>query len=295
MNIQKYEILLKVLETGNLTRAAEELNYTQSGISQTIISLEKEWGISLFQRDRSGAAPTSNVAFLLPLLQEVCQANRKVEEMVSELKGVHRGLIRFGCFTSLSSSWLPSVLKSFQTIYPAIEFDLWQGDYTEIEHWLIEGKIDLGFLKIPASKKLKQLYLGRDRILAILPPNHPLKDAPNIPLNVFTNEPFILLDEGPENEFLDIFHSRNIKPNTRFRVRDDHTILSMVENGIGISILHELVMRRTNYNVITKELEHPVFRDLCIAMTNTKNSTPAVKHFIEYLRESGNIGLSTDF
>ena len=67
----RYEIFLKVCETGSFSRAADALNYTQSGISQMMAALEEELGVQLFARIKKGVIPTDNARLLLPYIQEM--------------------------------------------------------------------------------------------------------------------------------------------------------------------------------------------------------------------------------
>lgn len=288
MNIQKYEAFLKTVEYRSLTKAAQALGYTQSAISHMLHALESEWRVTLLTRDRSGVSITSEGLRLLPLVRNVCNANRDLVDEIGELHGLEAGMIRIGTFTSVSVHWLPQMIKNFHSEYPNIDFELLHGDYTEIETWLTEGRADCGFLRLPAKAGLDSIFLEQDRLLVILPEQHPLAECELFPLARLAEEPFILLEEGTENEITEIFHGNGIQPRVRFTARDDYAIISMVENGLGISILPELVLRRTPYKIIKKELETPAYRQLGIVLKDIRHASPAVKRFLDYLhhRES---------
>jgi DNA-binding transcriptional LysR family regulator len=288
MNIQKYEAFLKTVEYRSLTKAAQALGYTQSAISHMLHALESEWRVTLLTRDRSGVSITSEGLRLLPLVRNVCNANRDLVDEIGELHGLEAGMIRIGTFTSVSVHWLPQMIKNFHSEYPNIDFELLHGDYTEIETWLTEGRADCGFLRLPAKTGLDSIFLEQDRLLVILPEQHPLAECELFPLARLAEEPFILLEEGTENEITEIFHGNGIQPRVRFTARDDYAIISMVENGLGISILPELVLRRTPYKIVKKELETPAYRQLGIVLKDIRHASPAVKRFLDYLhhRES---------
>ncbi|WP_371381014.1 LysR family transcriptional regulator [Sporomusa aerivorans] len=283
MNIQKYEAFLKTVECRSLTKAAQELGYTQSAVSHMLNALETEWSVTLLTRDRSGVSVTSDGLQLLPLIRKVCNANRELLNQVGELHGLEAGVIRIGTFTSVSVHWLPKMIKTFHSEYPNIDFELLHGDYTEIENWILEGRADCGFLRLPAKADLESIFLEQDRLLVILPEQHPLADCDYFPITKLADEPFILLEEGPENEITKIFAENGIRPNVRFTARDDYAIISMVECGLGISILPELVLHRTPYKVVKRELATPAFRKLGIVLKDTRYASPAVKRFLDYL------------
>ena len=94
MNIQKYLAFFKTVEYGSFTKAAERLNYSQSGISRQISDLEKEWNIALLERSRSGVRLTSDGLALLPYAKRVCEEYEKLQTQVDELNGLQSGIIR---------------------------------------------------------------------------------------------------------------------------------------------------------------------------------------------------------
>ena len=102
VNLNKYQILLKTVELGSITRAAEALGYTQSAVSRVIADLEREWDIELLTRSRTGVVLSSSAAALLPYVQAVCNAGRDLEEQVAELHGLTRGTLRVATFASVS-------------------------------------------------------------------------------------------------------------------------------------------------------------------------------------------------
>ena len=132
MNIQKYLALAKTVEYGSFTKAAEVLNYSQSGISRMIHDLEKEWKVSLLERGRNGIRLTSDGLKLLPFVQNVCSEYQKLQSQVDELNGLQTGLIRIGTISSTATHWLPAIIQEFQKDYPNIDYELLLGDYTEI-------------------------------------------------------------------------------------------------------------------------------------------------------------------
>lgn len=281
MNIQKYEAFLKTVEYGSLTKAAQVLGYTQSGISHMLNALESEWGVTLLMRDRSGVSITSDGLLLLPLVRNICNANRDLINKVSELHDLESGTIRIGTFTSVSVHWLPKMIKSFHNEYPKIDFELLHGDYTQIENWIIEGRVDCGFLRLPTRSELESIFLEQDRLMVILPEQHPLADYEYFPISKLSEEPFILLEAGMTSDLIEIFKRNGIRPNVHFTARDDYAIISMVESGLGISILPELVLHRTPFKIIKKELDKPAYRKLGIVLKDTYYASPAVKRFLD--------------
>jgi len=283
MSIRKYMAFIKTVEYGSFTKAAQSLGYTQSGISHMINDLEAEWGLTLLERKRSGVAITSDGLKILPHVQTVCNAHIKLLTVIEELHDLSSGLIRVGTFSSVATHWLPNIIKAFKKDYPNIEFELLLGDYTEIENWIIEGRVDCGFLRLPTKPELESIFLEQDKLLVILPENHPMAKHEYFPISDLVGEPFMLLEKGAKTEISEIFDRYNIIPTVSFTTWDDYAIMSMVETGLGISILPELILKRTPYRIVKKELEVAAYRKIGLVMKDSKTASLAVKRFLEYL------------
>lgn len=284
MNILKYMAFIKTVEYGSFTKAAEVLNYSQSGISRMINDLEKEWKITLLERNRTGVKLTSDGSRLLPYAKSLCEEYQKLQMQVDDLHGVQSGIIRIGTFSSVATHWLPNIIKAFQKDYPGIDYELLLGDYTEIEEWIAEGRVDCGFLRLPTRPEFETIYLEQDNLLAILPENHPLAKCDKVPLADLCHEPFMLLEKGAKAEISEVFERNHLTPQVHFTTWDDYAIMSMVESGLGISILPQLILKRIPYHIVAKELDVPAYRHIALALRERKTASLAVKKFLEYLK-----------
>ena len=284
MNILKYMAFLKAVEYGSFTRAAEALNYSQSGVSRMIHDLEKEWNITLLERGRSGIRLTSDGSRMLPYAQSLCSEYQKLQMQVDDLHGVQSGIIRIATFSSGAIHWVPNIIKAFQKDYPGIDYELLLGDYTEIEDWISQGRVDCGFLRLPTRPDFETIPLGRDRLLAILPQDHPLTRYDKVPIAALCQEPFMLLEKGAQAEVSEVFERNGLKPRVHFTTWDDYAIMAMVESGLGVSMLTEMILKRTPYNIVAKELDVPAYRETALALRELSTASLAVKKFIEYLQ-----------
>lgn len=294
MNIQKYMAFVKTVEYGSFTKASEMLNYSQSGISRMIGDLEKEWKVILLERNKTGVRLTSDGTKLLPRVKRLVDEYEKLQMEVDELNGLQSGLIRIGTFSSVATHWLPRVIREFQKDYPNIDYELLLGDYAEIEEWIATGRVDCGFIRIPANSDIDVTFLDQDRLLAVLPENHPFAKYAKFPIAEFANEPFMLLEKGTRAEIGEVFERSGISPKVHFTTWDDYAIMSMVESGLGVSVLPELILKRMPYHVALKELDVPAFRKIGFAMRDNKAASLAVKRFMEYL-DYRDMGMPTNF
>ncbi len=284
MSINKYEVFWKVVELGSLTKAAEVLGFTQSGISHTISSLESEFGFSLLVRNRSGVKLTVNGEQVLQPIREILKWNEQLKQAVADIHGLEIGTITIGTFTSVSVHWLPGMIKQFQSEYPHIEFKLLEGSYLEIEQWIESGVIDCGFISLPTREKFEVFPLKKDRMLGIVSQEHPLSNEPFLSWAQMADENFIVQKAGSDYDIRRVLDKAGIKPKIKFSAGDDYAIMAMVEKGLGISVLPELVLKRQNHNITALELEDRSFRSLGIAVNSMKYASPATKRFLKHVQ-----------
>lgn len=259
------------------------MNYSQSGISRMIHDLEKEWNVSLLERGRAGVRLTSDGLKLLPHAKSVCAEYQKLQMQVDELNGLQSGLIRIGTFSSVATHWLPNIIREFQKDYPNIDYELLLGDYTEIEEWILEGRVDCGFLRLPTHPDLDTIFLEQDQLLAVLLEDHPLAGYDQVPVAALCSDQFMLLEKDAKAEISEIFERCGLSPIVHFTTWDDYVIMSMVESGLGISILPQLILRRVPYRIAAKALNVPAYRKIGLALRGRKNASLAVRRFMEYL------------
>jgi DNA-binding transcriptional LysR family regulator len=178
---------------------------------------------------------------------------------------------------------LPKVIGRFQKDYPAIEYELLMGDYTEIDGWVASGRVDFGFLpRAPRYSGLAERVVERDELMAVLPVGHRLAGEASVPVSALCEEPFIVLERGQDDEITPIFERAGLSPNARFSTWDDYAIMSMVESGLGLSILPALILRRNPYAIVAKPLDPATYRD--IRVVYREGALPrAARRFLEYL------------
>ncbi len=287
----KYLAFVKTVERGSFTKAAEDLNYAQSSVSKMIADLEKEWGMTLLERSKKGVCLTSAGEQLLPALRKVLNEHRELEEQIDGLKGLETGLVRIGTFSSVAINWLPEIFSQLQKEYPGIEYEMLLGDYEEVEHWIDVGRVDCGFLRLPTATNLDAIPLTNDEYKVVLPPGHAFAVRETVAITQLQQQPFLLLEHGGKTEVSDLLENYKVSPDIRFTTWEDFAIMAMVEKGMGISILPDLILKRVPYRLEIRSLEEPYYRTIGLAMKNRDHVTPAVRKFMEYLalfQEKGN-------
>ena len=282
MSISKYETLAKVVELGSLTRAADALGCTQSAVSHAINNLEAELGFAVITRSRAGVKLTDDGERIMPSVRGMLNYEEQLRQTASSIRGLDSGTVRIGAFTSVAVHWLPGVIKEFQHDYPNVDLKLLNGDYYDVERWIEEGSIDLGFVNVPTKLRCECIPLMEDRLLAILPHGHKFESYPKFPLVECETEAFITLLEESNHDANRALTAAGVKPNIRFSTKDDYAIIAMVEKGLGISIMPELLLKGRHDDIVIKELVPPSKRIIGLAITETSRNSPATRKFADY-------------
>ncbi|GGF97408.1 LysR family transcriptional regulator [Paenibacillus abyssi] len=285
MSIAKYEIFSTVIEMGSLTKAAETLHLTQSGVSHAISSLESELGFPLLTRSRSGISLTADGQRILKYIREIIQKNEQIKQEANNIKGLESGTIRIGTFPSVSIQWLPGILKQFQMLYPSIAIKLMEGNYLEVEQWISRGEVDFGFISLPTVDSFETIPLKKDRMLCIVAKDHSLSQKTSIKLEEITDELFIMPKDGCDHDVKRIFKENRIEPKIRFEIALDQAIIAMVQNGLGVSILPEMILTGAADQVHMLTIEQESSRSIALASTSFKNSSPASIKFLDCVRK----------
>lgn len=283
METKKWEAMLASVELGSFTRAASKLGLTQSGLTHMMNALEKEAGLPLLVRDRSGVRLTAAGERLLPAIQELIQAGRHLESQIAAQTGRQRESIRVAAYSSVCMHWLPTIVQQFRWAYPDVSVDIRMGSVEEIYRWLQEGTVDVSFASRQDRWKFDWTPLWDDPLLAILPPDYPVGNRERFPVTAFEGKEFLMPSLGFDLDILGVFEAQDVHPDIRGNTAvEDAAILSMVEHGLGVSILSQLVLQGRRDNVLALPLEPAACRHMGAAVCSLEEAPPAVGEFIAY-------------
>ena len=283
MALDKYQTLMTVVDTGSLTRAAEQLDCTQSAVSHCLDALEKELGFAVLKRSRAGVRLTNEGERLLPAVRGLLGAAEQLRQTASSIRGLDSGTVRIGAFTSVAVHWLPPILKEFQHDFPKVDFRLLNGDYHDVEQWLTDGSVDVGFVALPSPVDCECIPLMEDRLLAILPRGSRFESYPKFPLVECETEPFISLLESSDHDARRALEAAGVRPNVRFYTKDDYAVIAMVEQGLGVSIMPELLLKGRNYDLQILPLIPEAKRTIGLAIAAGDRAGPATRRFADYV------------
>ena len=267
MDSKKLAAFLTVAQVGNLTRAAQKMNYTQSGMTHMMNALEKELGVALLRRGRSGVSLTPEATYLLPKIETLVSAAKELESALGAMNGSAVDRIRVGAYPSMAEHWLPEILRCFRQEIPGAAVELRTLPGTENYAMLRAGDLDCAFVSYQPEELgdgLEWIPLYNDELVAVLPEEYPVRGA-LFSVSDFEGQEFVMSVNGLDRDIRPVFTRSRVTPLLHTTELEVPTILSMVERGQGLSILSELIMRGQRNHVQVMPLTPPAYRELGIA------------------------------
>lgn len=281
MSLSKYETFMEVAKTESMSKAALNTHQTVPGVSYAIAKLEEEWGIPLFVRNRSKISLTASGEELMPYITEVLKAQEKLEQAVLSIKGIEKGVVRVGGLRRAAKQWFPLIIKEMENLYPNIQIKIVLNPYEEIKKDLLEGTIDVAFAGEPTSKMLDFMYLFNDPYVVIMSKGHPLSKNTSLTLNDIGDEKLIMPNWSYDKKLMELIEKSHLDKKIAHSIKDVGTIISMVENDMGISILPKLLLIGEDAAIDAVELEDWPAKRFGIVTSALTKPSPAAKKFIQ--------------
>lgn len=282
METARCRAVLAAAETGSFSKAAEVLRYTPSGVNQLVSAFESELGFTVFRRSTKGVALTENGQLLLPTIREFLRQEDRLFELATEINGLLIGSVTIASYSSIATHWLPAVIRAFQQDYPHVSIRLMEGIWQEVSGWLDDRTADIGFFSYQEGMPYEWIPLAEDPMVALLPPDHPLAGEAAYPLSSCQEDPFIMPALGCDDDVEALFQRNGIVPNIRFTTMESFSAMSMVEQGLGISVMNQLITDGHICNVVKLPLDPPAQITMGAALHSRTDISPAVKIFLKY-------------
>ena len=283
MDIKKVQALLAAVDRGSLTAAASELGYTQSGLTHMMNSLETELGLSLLLRSKSGVRLSPAGQELLPEMRRLCEAADALNLAAEQLRQRNCSTLRLGAYSSIARHWVPQILAEYRKVCPDTQVSLIMDGLQELYSAVREDELDCIMTSYDEAlaQGLGWIPLWEDELVAVLPENYPL-DEDFLPVEHFDESQFLMPSQGADTYILPIFAAspRKIGPHIINTNLDDESIVSMVEHGLGVSLLSRLVVKGMRYHVKIVPIAPKHFRSLGIAVSEKRMRDKNIRRLI---------------
>jgi DNA-binding transcriptional LysR family regulator len=280
MTDAQLQALVTVADQRSFTAAARQLRMTQSAISHAVNALERSLDVMLLKRNAQGVELTEVGQRIVEQSRQILQLKAQIREDAESVRKRQNGSLRVGSFgVSASRRLLPPLMKTFSRHNPGITVLVMEGSDQEVEQWVRDGTVDVGFVTLP-HEEFDTLQLTRDEMRVLLPADHPLARHACIRPSKLCSEPFIMSTGGCEGIIRDSV--RRAPLDVRYRIRDNDTIVDMVSHRLGISVLPTLSLPLTlPEDVVQRPLEGTCIREVGLAVPDRRKASPACAAFLK--------------
>lgn len=278
MDENKLRALLTAVQCGSITKAAAQLDYTQSGMTHMMNKLETELGCRLLERTSHGVKLTVQGEHLMPYVHNVLRACDVLRREADECSNLQGQCLRVGCFPSIARSWLPDVLQRFRKMHPEVRVDvLVRGN--ELVEALEDEKIQVALIDDHCARGFEWTPLLRVPLLAVVPLDYPWEEK-TVSLEHLLEGTFISGAEQDIEPYLP-----PAAPHLKIDAADDAAILSMIIGGMGVSVLSSLSLIGFEDRVRGIPLREPIECELGVAVRSSRTASAPVRAFINFLMQ----------
>ncbi|GAA2588368.1 LysR family transcriptional regulator [Streptomyces tubercidicus] len=281
LNLPQLRAFLAVVDAGGFSAAAAELGMSQSAVSHAVASLERELAAPLLIR----AHPVRTTVLgerVLPHARMALSAVRSVEQLAAEATGTMTGTVRLAATPTVCQGLVPGLLRHWREDQPLVTVRVFEGDSSEVSAWLEDGTADAAVLIDPppataGSYPHPGVQLATDGYRALLPRDHPLAEEPAIDLRDLEDDPFLISPNGCEARVRTIHRLAGLRFSPTHRVRDLATLISMVQAGIGVTVLSEVSRSLIPADLVLLPLKPDTSRRLVLTGPQNRLWHPALR------------------
>jgi DNA-binding transcriptional LysR family regulator len=271
--------------SGSVTRAAEQLLMTQPAVSHAIRGLERELGVSLLVRRADGVSLTSVGAAVAERAAIILAQLEGVRADAAAAADQQSVTLRIGVLPSANARVMPALLREFAAAYPDVRVTVLEGSDPEVLDWVRTGAVDVAVVAEPAEELLTA-PLATDELLAVLPLDHARAEQDAIPIAALAQEPFIMPAGGCEPIISALARDAGVRLRRHYEVRDTTSILAMVRERLGVSVMPELSVPDDRHGVRLVPLDPSAQRHLALAVLPDAEPLPAALALMQ-LRSAG--------
>lgn len=252
MDTRQLKYMLEIARCESISKAADNLFISQSGLNQQLLKIEKELGVILFERDTHHLKITEAGTIFIQYAKDALNREEQMHGMLSDTMDGNVGEIRLNLAMEHGIELFCAVFPEFHARYPKVELKL--EDYTVHDQYkmILDGKLDIGMAMVGRRERseLEYVHVTEERFLLGIPPMHSLSrfyvptqdgDYPEMDLTLCREEPFSLMFAGSTlRQVIDpCFVNAGFAPKLMFESRNNHVLALMVSKGLCLTIMPE--------------------------------------------------------
>ena len=287
INLRQIEAFKAVIENGTISRAAQMLNISQPAMSKLIAHLEFDSGLRLFDRVKGRLAPSEHGIRLYDEIGRIFSGVRQVENAVEAIRREEQGRLAIGVLPALANFFISRVTTKFLETRRNIFCTVQARESQRVVDWLIARKLDVGLVGYRTDNPYIVLEpILEQRLVCIMPPDHPLATKATIVPKDFDNLSFVAFDSDVYMGHLvaDLFDKYNATPRVVLTATNALTVCEFVAAGLGVTLVHPLMVSGMERRVVVRPFEPEVLYGFQLCRSPDSRNAHIVEEFVEELR-----------
>lgn len=222
---------------------------------------------------------------MLPLFRELVSVMNKIDQTAASIQGLDIGTLSVGCSYDIYYRWLTEKIAEFFQSHPGVRVQAYNEVSSKLRNMLQDHKIDAAIMS-RRSGDFEWIHLQWDRMVALVPKNHPLVKTGRFPLKQIIQEDYIDIYPGDETDNSLMLERNHITTKTRFSCADGQAAVPLVEKGLGVCIVNQIIADGLTGDIEQLPLYPEQLVDIGIALPNMEATSPVVRSFIHFLQEN---------
>jgi DNA-binding transcriptional LysR family regulator len=287
MRLHHLRAMVAIADSGSFTGAAKQLRISQSSVSHAVTDLEKELGVCLLDRGRQGAKATEAGGRVLTHARQALACLDSIRAEADNTAALVKGRVRIGSIPSATVAFLPRVIGSFSRQHPQVEVMLLEEpsqEQQQLNEWLQTNTIDVALIQLPMAGS-NVVLLMQDELCAIVSTRSALAERKRLSVREVAKEPFVMSRYSSESLIHAAYARLRLSLVPRFEVQDLGTLVNMVREGLGISIVPRLAFSEIPEGVALIPVLPRIWRELGLVLKSPNHSSPAVWAFVRKAQE----------
>lgn len=285
MNLAAFEAFIKVMETGSISLAADQLFITQPAVTKRIHSLEDYFGVKLFESAGRGVQATHAAHSLLPKVKNWLNELGDIHHTLSHEQGQVQGKLKIGTSHHIGLHHLPHHLRNYVQQFPQVTLDVHFVDSEQAHEQVLAGDLELAFLTLPpqGDDRLNYVTIWNDPLVFVAAPFHPLAQKKNLKLEDLIAYPSLLPSAKTYTSQITLaeFEKQGLKPKITMSNNPLESIRMLVSIGLGWSVLPQTLL---NQDLQQLDIRFEMNRQLGMVWHPGRTQSKAVLELIEMMK-----------
>ena len=285
MNLAAFEAFVKVMETGSISLAAEQLFITQPAVTKRIHSLEEYFGVKLFESAGRGVQATHAAHSLLPRVKNWLNELGDIHYTLSHEHDQVQGRLKIGTSHHIGLHHLPYYLKQYVQEFPNVKLDVHFVDSEQAHEQVLAGDLELAFLTLPpqGDERLSYMNVWTDPLVFVAAPFHALAQQKNLTLEDLLNYPSLLPSAQTYTSQITLaeFEKHGLKPKITMSNNPLESIRMLVSIGLGWSVLPKTLV---NQDLQQLDLNMELHRQLGMVWHPSRSQSKAAQALIHLVQ-----------